>query len=108
MLELPGGKAQPVDQESDSESTFPIDDIYFDTIQAKTQDLVLDLLIKRYPGKQFEEAVMHVLTAMGYKVLRKPLPAADGGVDLIVAPDVFGFSLPRINVQVKCQDSPRG
>ena len=78
---------------------------YSQDIEAKARDQIADLILApgRFDGHEFEEFVAALLTAMNFKIVRGPLPGADGGIDIIVAPDVFGFEQPRIIVQVKHQ-----
>ena len=74
-------------------------------IEVKARKQIEDLILGRgrFSGHEFEGLVAALLQAMGYKIVRGPLPGADGGVDVIVAPDQFGFQQPRIIVQVKHQ-----
>ena len=76
---------------------------YAQDIEAKARDQIADLILAlgRFDGHEFEEFIAALLRAMGFKIVRGPQPGADGGVDIIAAPDVFGFEQPRIIVQVK-------
>ena len=51
------------------------------------------------------ELVGAILRAQGFSTHISP-PGPDGGIDILAAPGTFGFSEPRICVQVKSQQSP--
>jgi restriction system protein len=67
------------------------------------QDLAFERikdLINSLDWKDMQELVAGILRAMGYKTLVSPA-GADRGKDIIASPDGFGFSPPRIVVEVK-------
>lgn len=76
---------------------------YAEDVETRARDLIADLILdpRRFGGHEFEGLVGALLQAMGFKIVREPLRGADGGIDIVVAPDVFGFEQPRIIVQVK-------
>lgn len=76
---------------------------YAEDIEAKAREGIEDLILdpRRFDGHEFESLVAALLKSMGFKIVREPQGGADGGVDIIAAPDVFGFEQPRIIVQVK-------
>ena len=76
---------------------------YAQDVEGEARERIADLILdpRRFDGHEFEGLVAALLKAMGFKIVRGPLPGADGGVDIIAAPDVFGFEQPRIIVQVK-------
>ena len=51
------------------------------------------------------ELVDAILRAQGYSTHISP-PDPDGGIDILAAPGTFGFSEPRICLQVKSEQSP--
>ena len=52
-----------------------------------------------------ESLVEAILKAQGFTTYHTD-KGADGGIDILAAPDTLGFGQPRICVQVKSQDSP--
>lgn len=74
---------------------------YAEEIAAQARSRTQDLIIKQFDHHEFEWFIAALLKAMGFRIVREPQPGADGGVDIIAAPDVFGFEEPRIVVQVK-------
>lgn len=76
---------------------------YAQDVEAKARERIADLILdpRRFDGHEFERLVAALLKAMDFKIVREPQPGADGGVDIVAAPDVFGFEQPRIIVQVK-------
>lgn len=68
-------------------------------VQAKADEMISDLLYK-IDAYEFQDLVACVLRAMGFKT-KVSAPGPDGGVDIRVFPDAFGFQEPRIRVQVK-------
>ena len=92
-----------ISDESDAEIEATTDIQYASDIEAKARERIADLILgsRRFTPREFEWFIAALLTAMGFKIVRQPQPGADGGVDIIVAPDVLGFRQPRIIVQVK-------
>ena len=105
--ERPASSQEVTGQEAESaglEDTEALTEIaYAEDIEAKARERIEDLILdpRRFGGHEFEGLVAALLKAMGFKIVREPLGGADGGVDMIAAPDVFGFEQPRIIVQVK-------
>ncbi len=83
---------------------------YAEDTEAKAHERITDLILdlRRFDGHEFERLVAALLEAMGFKIVREPQGGADGGVDIIAAPDVFGFEQPRIIVQVKHREGRVG
>lgn len=69
-------------------------------IETYTRDFVVDTLMKRLEGAQFEEFVAHLLEATGYKT-RVTQASGDGGVDIIAHRDPLGLEPPIVKVQCK-------
>ena len=87
-----------------NEDTEEFTDLEFaQDIETKARERIADLILgpRQFGGHEFEELVAALLEAMGFKIVRPPQPGPDGGIDIIAAPDVFGFEQPRIIVQVK-------
>lgn len=59
--------------------------------------------LQNMPPYEFQELVADLLRAMGYYVAWVSPPGKDGGIDILVQPDVLGTRPPRIKVQVKRQ-----
>lgn len=72
---------------------------FYDNVKASADELIADTIVKLDPY-EFQDLVAAVLRAMGLKAKSVP-PGPDGGVDIVAHPDEFGFSDPRIKVQVK-------
>lgn len=72
---------------------------FFDEVKAKADELIRDLFAK-LDGYEFQNLVAALLRAMGYVAKVGPR-GKDAGVDVIAHADPFGFSEPRIKVQVK-------
>ena len=83
---------------------------YAQNVEAEARERIEDLILnpRRFDGHEFEGLVAALLKAMGFRIVRPPERAADGGIDIIAAPDVFGFEQPRIIVQVKHRRSRVG
>lgn len=92
----------------DADFETPATDIqYASEVEATARERIADLVLGHlFDGHEFEGVVAALLKAMGFKIVREPQPGADGGVDIIAAPDVFGFEQPRIIVQVKHRRGP--
>ena len=96
----PTGDGEELDREE-----FESDILYAADIEAKARERIKDLIFAQSNGRAFEGVIAALLKAMGYQIIRGPLPGADGGIDIIAAPDVFGLAPPRIYVQVKHRNS---
>lgn len=56
------------------------------------------------PGKQFEQEVVAAAVLMGHKILEKPKPGADGGIDAMTELKNMPFGGGRFIIQ--CKDEP--
>jgi restriction system protein len=74
-------------------------------VERSARDQIMKLVQARLKGHGMAELVAAILRAQGFKTHVSP-PGPDGGVDILAAPGTFGFSEPRICVQVKSQQSP--
>lgn len=81
------------------ETSAPVD------IEQTSMDQISRLILAKYKGHGLATLVRAIFQAQGYTVHQSP-PGPDGGVDLLAAPDAFGFGNPRLCVQVKSTDSP--
>ena len=77
--------------------------VWADEIEGQARGQILEALdnIEHY---DFQIFIAGLLQALGYKA-RPGKKGADGGVDVIAHPDVFGLGSPRMKVQVKNQKS---
>ena len=89
--------SMPQDEESDPD-TFP-------DLELLARDQLIALIERKFKGHAMERLVEGILKAQGYRTWRT-LGGADGGMDILAAPDSLGFGVPRICVQVKSQDTP--
>ena len=92
---IPGDKETDTD---DEESTA------FDLEQI-ARDQIARTIYAQYKGHGLEALVEAILNAQGFTTYHTD-KGADGGIDILAAPDILGFGQPRICVQVKSQDSP--
>jgi len=69
------------------------------------RDQIARLIYSKYAGRNLEELVEAILGAQGFTTHRSD-KGADGGIDILAAPDTLGFGHPRICVQVKSQTTP--
>lgn len=69
------------------------------------RDHLARMIISKYAGHGLETLVQAILNAQGFTTHHSE-KGADGGIDILAAPDTLGFGQPRICVQVKSQDSP--
>ncbi|MDD3584636.1 MAG: restriction endonuclease [Kiritimatiellae bacterium] len=74
-------------------------------IEQIARDQIARLIISKYSGHGLEELVKALLQAQGFSTYHSD-KGADGGKDILAAPDTLGFGRPRICVQVKSQDAP--
>lgn len=74
-------------------------------IEQIARDQIARLIISKYNGHGLEELVKALLQAQGFTTYHSE-KGADGGKDILAAPDTLGFGRPRICVQVKSQDTP--
>ncbi|XHC25659.1 restriction endonuclease [Phycisphaerales bacterium ac7] len=69
------------------------------------RDQIARTIYAQYKGHGLESLVEAILKAQGFTT-HHTNKGADGGIDILAAPDTLGFGQPRICVQVKSQDSP--
>lgn len=69
------------------------------------RDHIARLIYGKFAGRELERLVESILNAQGFTTHRSDA-GADGGIDILAAPDTLGFGRPRICVQVKSQTSP--
>lgn len=69
------------------------------------RDQIARLIFSKYNGHGMEDLVEAILQAQGFTTCHSD-KGADGGKDILAAPDTLGFGRPRICVQVKSQDTP--
>jgi len=69
------------------------------------RDQVARQIYAQYAGHGLEDLVEAILNAQGFTTHHTD-KGADGGIDILAAPDILGFGTPRICVQVKSQDTP--
>lgn len=74
-------------------------------LELTARDQITKLIQARFKGHGMAELVGAILRAQGFTTHISP-PGPDGGVDILAAMGTFGFSEPRICVQVKSQQSP--
>lgn len=77
---------------------------HFD-VERSARDQITKLVLARFKGHGMAELVGAIMRAQGFSTHISP-PGPDGGIDILAAPGTFGFSEPRICVQVKSQQSP--
>lgn len=69
------------------------------------RDEIARLIYSKFASHGLEDLVESILNAQGFTTHHSE-KGADGGIDLLAAPDTLGFGHPRICVQVKSQTSP--
>lgn len=69
------------------------------------RDQIARHIYAKYAGHSLEDLVEAILNAQGFTTHHTD-KGADGGIDILAAPDTLGFGHPRICVQVKSQTSP--
>lgn len=69
------------------------------------RDQVARMIAAKFSGHAMEGLVESILEAQGFTTYHTG-KGADGGVDILAAPDTLGFGQPRLCVQVKSQNSP--
>lgn len=74
-------------------------------IEEIAKDQIAKFIIQKYKGHGMAILVDEVLRAKGYVTYRSP-EGPDKGVDILAAPEPFGFGKPRLCVQVKSGDTP--
>jgi restriction system protein len=99
MAPTPGQKTKP----APDDPPLVIEE-HFD-VERSARDQITKLVLARFKGHGMAELVGAILRAQGFSTHISP-PGPDGGIDILAAPGTFGFSEPRICVQVKSQQSP--
>jgi restriction system protein len=99
MAPTPSHKGKPAPDDRP-----PAIEDHFD-VERSARDQVGKLVLARFKGHGMGELVGAILRAQGFSTHISP-PGPDGGIDILAAPGTFGFSEPRICVQVKSQQSP--
>lgn len=69
-------------------------------IETYTSDFIIDTLLRRMKGVDFEHFVAHLLETMGYRT-QITAASGDGGFDIIAHRDPLGLEPPIIKVQCK-------
>ena len=69
------------------------------------RDQIARTIYSQFKGHGLEALVEAILQAQGFTTYHTD-KGADGGIDILAAPDTLGFGQPRICVQVKSQSSP--
>ncbi|MEV0648234.1 restriction endonuclease [Phytomonospora sp. NPDC050363] len=88
----------PASDEALTEAAAVIPDA--ERIETYTRDFVIETLMTRLEGVDFEHFVAHLLNAMGYRT-QVTTASGDGGVDIIAHRDPLGLEPPIIKVQCK-------
>lgn len=68
------------------------------------RDQIARLIYSKYSSHGLEDLIEAILNAQGFTTHHSD-KGADGGIDILAAPDTLGFGRPRICVQVKSQSS---
>jgi restriction system protein len=74
-------------------------------IEEFSRDQIAKYIIQKYKGHGMAVIVEAILQAKGY-VTYRAREGPDKGVDILAAPEPFGFGSPRLCVQVKTGDTP--
>lgn len=86
------------DDTTDETLTAPLD------LEQIGRDQIARMIYSKYAGHGLEDLVEAILNAQGFTTHHSD-KGADGGIDILAAPDTLGFGRPRICVQVKSQTS---
>ncbi|MEK7487193.1 MAG: restriction endonuclease [Planctomycetota bacterium] len=80
----------------------------FSDLEGVANDQLGKWLIRRFKGHGMERLIEAILKAKGYFTYRRSpeKKSGDKGVDILAAPEPFGFGTPRLVVQVKTRDPP--
>jgi restriction system protein len=92
-------KTQSIDAEPEIESSGLVN------IEEYSRDQIAKYIIRKYKGHGMALIVEAILQAKGYVTYRAP-EGPDKGVDILAAPEPFGFGSPRLCIQVKTGDAP--
>ena len=90
-------KAGDADATDSSESTFDLERLGWDQIQA--------FVAEKFAGHGLSDLVAEVLEAEGFSTQVAP-PGPDGGIDVFAGQGPLGLDSPRLIVQVKSSPSP--
>ncbi len=88
--------AAPTEETTDEQPTTTLD------LEQVGRDEIARHIYAKFAGHGLEVLVEAILRAQGFTTYHSE-KGADGGVDLLAAPDTLGFGHPRICVQVKSQ-----
>lgn len=87
------------EDDDDAESAEELD------LELIARDQIARHIYAKFAGQNMEDLVEAILKAQGFTTYHTD-KGADGGIDILAAPDTLGFGHPRICVQVKSQTSP--
>jgi len=93
MAPTPGKKTKAASSDQP-----PVIEENFD-VERSARDQIAKLVLARFKGHGMAELVGAILRAQGFST-HISAPGPDGGIDILAAPGKFGFSEPRICVQV--------
>lgn len=99
-----GVKAKPSVEPNDDEIATDEDSTTEFDLEQIARDQIARTIYAQYKGHGLEALVEAILKAQGFTTYHTD-KGADGGIDILAAPDTLGFGQPRICVQVKSQDS---
>lgn len=74
-------------------------------LELVARDMIVHYLGRKFKGHGMARLVEAILKAKGYTTYISP-EGPDKGIDILAAPEPFGFGRPRICVQVKTGDAP--
>lgn len=74
-------------------------------LEELSYDQIAKFIERNFKGHEMERIIEGILKAKGFTVFHSP-KGPDGGVDLLVGGEPYGFGSPRICVQVKATKSP--
>lgn len=74
-------------------------------LERTARDQIAKIIAQRFKGHEFAQLVAAILQAKGFRTFVSP-PGPDKGIDILAAPEPFGFGRPRICVQVKSTAAP--
>ncbi len=92
-------EADEGEEPTDESSVAPLD------LEQIGRDQIARQIYSKHAGHGLEDLVEAILRAQGFTTYHSD-KGADGGIDILAAPDTLGFGHPRICVQVKSQSTP--
>lgn len=92
-------------QTHNSEETIIEDEETERDIENDSITAISSMIIQKFKGHGLARIVDSILRAKGFTTYVSP-PGPDHGVDILASSGAFGFSSPRICVQVKSSDTP--